>query len=173
MVEWLKAPVLKTGDARASVGSNPTLSATQQNRPDGRFLLCRHEYWQSGIRKAALGNMPVACCNQPGFSAEKESHSLRHTTKPPRRAVFVISAWILAEWDSKGGCENAVIPNEAEASQGEPAVRIPRRPFAAPGTAEWLLLGRLTFSYTGAANHGERYNEKFHTGLTRREWNHQ
>ena len=27
MAEWLKAPVLKTGDVRASVGSNPTLSA--------------------------------------------------------------------------------------------------------------------------------------------------
>ena len=28
MSEWLKEPVLKTGDAQASVGSNPTLSAT-------------------------------------------------------------------------------------------------------------------------------------------------
>ena len=27
MAEWSKAPVLKTGDVRASVGSNPTLSA--------------------------------------------------------------------------------------------------------------------------------------------------
>ena len=27
MSEWLKEPVLKTGDAQASVGSNPTLSA--------------------------------------------------------------------------------------------------------------------------------------------------
>ena len=27
MVEWLKAPVLKTGDMKVSVGSNPTLSA--------------------------------------------------------------------------------------------------------------------------------------------------
>ena len=27
MAEWLKAPVLKTGDVKASVGSNPTLSA--------------------------------------------------------------------------------------------------------------------------------------------------
>ena len=33
MAEWLKAPVLKTGDAKASVGSNPTLSA--------KLLLCR------------------------------------------------------------------------------------------------------------------------------------
>ena len=28
MVEWFKAPVLKTGDVQASVGSNPTLSAS-------------------------------------------------------------------------------------------------------------------------------------------------
>ena len=27
MSEWLKEPVLKTGDVEASVGSNPTLSA--------------------------------------------------------------------------------------------------------------------------------------------------
>ena len=30
MVEWLKAPVLKTGDMRVSVGSNPTLSAKKK-----------------------------------------------------------------------------------------------------------------------------------------------
>ena len=29
-----------------------------------------------GIRKAALGGMPVACRNRRGFSAEKESHCL-------------------------------------------------------------------------------------------------
>ncbi len=28
MAEWSKAPVLKTGDVKASVGSNPTLSAS-------------------------------------------------------------------------------------------------------------------------------------------------
>ena len=28
MSEWLKEPVLKTGDVEASVGSNPTLSDT-------------------------------------------------------------------------------------------------------------------------------------------------
>ena len=43
MAEWLKAPVLKTGDVKASVGSNPTLSArlfishsTMQKYPSGR-----------------------------------------------------------------------------------------------------------------------------------------
>ena len=29
MAEWSKAPVLKTGDVKASVGSNPTLSANK------------------------------------------------------------------------------------------------------------------------------------------------
>ena len=32
MAERLKAPVLKTGDARASVGSNPTLSANRMDK---------------------------------------------------------------------------------------------------------------------------------------------
>ena len=39
MAEWSKAPVLKTGDVKASVGSNPTLSARKQNTrkyPSGR-----------------------------------------------------------------------------------------------------------------------------------------
>ena len=31
-------------------------------------------YTEGGIRKAALRNMPVACFNRRGFSAEKESH---------------------------------------------------------------------------------------------------
>ena len=30
MSEWLKEPVLKTGDAQVSVGSNPTLSANRK-----------------------------------------------------------------------------------------------------------------------------------------------
>ena len=42
MAEWSKAPVLKTGDVKASVGSNPTLSANfipsgyVQKYPSGR-----------------------------------------------------------------------------------------------------------------------------------------
>ena len=42
MAEWSKAPVLKTGDVKASVGSNPTLSANLiptgyvQKYPSGR-----------------------------------------------------------------------------------------------------------------------------------------
>ena len=35
-------------------------------------------YSEGGIRKAALRNMPVACFNRRGFSAEKGSHPLRH-----------------------------------------------------------------------------------------------
>ena len=38
MSERLKEPVLKTGDAQASVGSNPTLSATLLCVS---FLICR------------------------------------------------------------------------------------------------------------------------------------
>ena len=39
MVEWLKAPVLKTGDMKVSVGSNPTLSAKKEDTSNGRVLL--------------------------------------------------------------------------------------------------------------------------------------
>ena len=41
VVEWLMAPVLKTGEAKASVGSNPTLS-----------VACQRASW--GHRKARL-----------------------------------------------------------------------------------------------------------------------
>jgi hypothetical protein len=34
MAERFKAPVLKTGDGQLSVGSNPTLSATQPSLAD-------------------------------------------------------------------------------------------------------------------------------------------
>ena len=41
MAEWSKAPVLKTGDVKASVGSNPTLSATfSQTETNTKFDLC-------------------------------------------------------------------------------------------------------------------------------------
>ena len=53
--------------------------------------------YHGGIRKAALSDMPVACRNRRGFSAEKESHPLRHkkpVIKPitgsflfPKRAI--------------------------------------------------------------------------------------
>ena len=42
VVEWFKALVLKTSEVRASVGSNPTLSAIWINLPrsvTGAFLL--------------------------------------------------------------------------------------------------------------------------------------
>ena len=43
LAEWSKAPVLKTGDVKASVGSNPTLSA--------RFFIPHAEVpkWPKGL----------------------------------------------------------------------------------------------------------------------------
>ena len=38
MVEWFKALVLKTSEVQASVGSNPTLSATILSRLSGAFF---------------------------------------------------------------------------------------------------------------------------------------
>ncbi len=39
MAEWLKAPVLKTGEGQTSVGSNPTLSAKRRHTPMGCVFL--------------------------------------------------------------------------------------------------------------------------------------
>ena len=41
MVEWFKALVLKTSEVQASVGSNPTLSATILPRLSGAFFIMR------------------------------------------------------------------------------------------------------------------------------------
>src|SRR4030065_2825861 len=41
MAEWLKAAVLKTAEARASVGSNPTPSATMRQDRRGGRVGCR------------------------------------------------------------------------------------------------------------------------------------
>ena len=42
-------------------------------------------YFEGGIRKAALRNMPVACFNRRGFSAEKESHRPDLSARSVRR----------------------------------------------------------------------------------------
>ena len=47
MSERFKEPVLKTGDVKASVGSNPTLSAT--------FSLTE---WNTGIRSSTYAEVP-------------------------------------------------------------------------------------------------------------------
>ena len=63
MAEWSKAPVLKTGDVKASVGSNPTLSARKQNTrkyPSGR---------RGSPAKGVVGDEPSPGSN-PGFSAK-------------------------------------------------------------------------------------------------------
>ena len=41
VTERLKVPVLKTGEGRPSVGSNPTLSATNKRGPLGPFSFVR------------------------------------------------------------------------------------------------------------------------------------
>ena len=73
---WFKAPVLKTGDAQASVGSNPTLSAT--------FLFVRQsvvrylQKYPSGRRGSpakGVGRETVARVQIPP-SAPKERHDV-------------------------------------------------------------------------------------------------
>ena len=45
--------------------------------PPGWAFFWHYDPGAGGIRKAALGGMPVACRNRRGFSAEKGSHPLR------------------------------------------------------------------------------------------------
>ena len=58
----------------STVGSNPTRCAMNNSSTNWWSYYSYH----GGIRKAALSDMPVACRNRRGFSAEKESHPLRH-----------------------------------------------------------------------------------------------
>ena len=58
MVEWLKAPVLKTGDMRVSVGSNPTLSAKKEMHPLWVHFFLGMDACRVGFEQAALGGVP-------------------------------------------------------------------------------------------------------------------
>ena len=66
-----------TSSTRNRVGGNTPrgfeshLLRQNNSHPFGWLLFFCFE---GGIRKAALRNMPVACFNRRGFSAEKESH---------------------------------------------------------------------------------------------------
>ncbi len=55
MAEWLKAAVLKTAEARASVGSNPTPSASLRSK------LCEQHMFLS------YGGMPQRCSAASGW----------------------------------------------------------------------------------------------------------
>lgn len=65
-----------TSSTRNRVGGNTPrgfeshLLRQNKDHPFGWSLF----FTEGGIRKAALRNMPVACFNRRGFSAEKESH---------------------------------------------------------------------------------------------------
>ena len=67
MAEWSKAPVLKTGDVKASVGSNPTLSARYpylRKYPSGR---------RGSPAKGVGGQKPREGSN-PSFRAKTDKH---------------------------------------------------------------------------------------------------
>ena len=77
MAEWSKAPVLKTGDVKASVGSNPTLSARKQNTrkyPSGR----------RGSPAKGVGRQKRREGSNPSFRASKKRH--------PKGCLFLLHA---------------------------------------------------------------------------------
>ena len=67
MAEWSKAPVLKTGDVKASVGSNPTLSASfitgLRKYPSGR----------RGSPAKGVGRQKRREGSNPSFRAKKKA----------------------------------------------------------------------------------------------------
>ena len=57
MAEWLKAPVLKTGDAQASGGSNPSLSVSF-SRTSVRSLSLAQESPKNGATSQPSAHVP-------------------------------------------------------------------------------------------------------------------
>ena len=76
-----------TSSTRNRVGGNTPrgfeshLLRQNKDHPSGWSLF----FTEGGIRKAALRNMPVACFNRRGFSAEKESHRPDFSARSIRR----------------------------------------------------------------------------------------
>ena len=65
-------------------GSNPPSPTKNTDCPSGRSVFLRLRW----IRKAALSNSPVDCCNRRGFSAEKRIHLPRITKHLSSRFLF-------------------------------------------------------------------------------------
>ena len=80
------------------MGSNPTHSASNNSpSPSGDGLCCCFLLWV-GFESRRLGDMPVACRNRRGFSAEKESHPHYQITGFSRSSGRGISYY---RWGSK------------------------------------------------------------------------
>ena len=83
-----------TSSTRNRVGGNTPrgfeshLLRQNNSHPFGWLLFFCSE---GGIRKAALRNMPVACFNRRGFSAEKESHRPDLSARFIRRDVRLLA----------------------------------------------------------------------------------
>ena len=116
MAEWSKAPVLKTGDVKASVGSNPTLSARKQNTrkyPSGRRGSPAKGVGRQKRREgsnpshSATEEPPIGGFSVSGEMSERfkepvlktgdgathrgfESHSLRHRAPPIWVVLFYV-----------------------------------------------------------------------------------
>ena len=60
MAEWLKAPVLKTGDVKASVGSTPTLSAKKTSTDGITGINACGDAWSSRKQEYSVGWLVVS-----------------------------------------------------------------------------------------------------------------
>ena len=74
----------------------PPTAPEKKNCPIGRFFFSI----EGGIRKAALSNSPVDCCNRRGFSAEKRIPPTAPLSRSPHAGVRLI----LLKRDSTSHC---------------------------------------------------------------------
>ncbi len=75
MVEWFKAPVLKTGEVQASGGSNPSLSATLLTVGISRRFFLSNRGMRTAVRRKSAKR---GLRNESNDRREWQSLSLRH-----------------------------------------------------------------------------------------------
>ena len=102
MAEWTKAPVLKTGEAQASVGSNPTPSASASkprpcyayvllSRKNGRLYIGSSEEPDRRIDSHNGGKVRSTKHHRPWECIFVEEHPNRSTAE--RRERYLKSDW--------------------------------------------------------------------------------
>ena len=126
-----------TSSTRNRVGGNTPrgfeshLLRQNKDHPSGWSLFF---YSEGGIRKAALRNMPVACFNRRGFSAEKESHRPDLSARSIRRERRLLAEcrWhsataVGARRPTTSKIFNGCLPQQMESHRPDLSARFIRR----------------------------------------------
>ena len=101
-------------------------------------------YSEGGIRKAALRNMPVACFNRRGFSAEKESHRpdlsarfIRRDGRLLETCQWHVSTAVGARRPTTSKIFNGCLPQQMESHRPDLSARFIRRDGRLLETCQW------------------------------------